>query len=154
MKLSKLTSLWMIQPKGFHCQRMPEWPPTCRNFISRTLFSIRVTALFFFHKPPYHMSLNTVSPGILLSTSILRNKYIFFIWLVGFYSKLFSQQWAALVVDKSSCCSERGTKALFAERESESVYGLSNNAWVIWYEGNLAGNCWSHSSWGSHNVFR
>lgn len=34
----------------------------------------------------------------------------FFIWLVGFYYKLFSQQWAALVVDKSSPRSERGMK--------------------------------------------
>lgn len=153
MKLLKLNSTRKMQSTGIHCQKMPEWPPTWRNFNPRTLFPIRVTALLFFFKPPYHLPLNTVSPGILLSTSILRNKYIFFIWLVGFYSKLFSQQWAALVVDKSSCCSERVMKALFAEGESKSVYRLSNNAWVIWYEGNLAVNCRSCSSWGSHNLF-
>lgn len=153
MKLPKLNSTRKMQSTGIHCQKMPEWPPTWRNFNPRTLFPIRVTALLFFS------NLLTICLWILypqvfcFPLQFWGTNIFFFIWLVGFYSKLFSQQWAALVVDKSSCCSERVMKALFAEGESKSVYRLSNNAWVIWYEGNLAVNCRSCSSWGSHNLF-
>lgn len=153
MTLSKLNSTWMAQSTGTHRQKMPERPPTWRNFNSGTLFPISVSALLLFY---FFANLLTICLWILypqvfcFPLQFWGTNTFFFIWLAGFYSKLFSQQWTALVVDESSCRSGRGMKALFAERESERVYRLSNNAWVSWYEGNLAVNCRSR---GSHDLF-